>query len=249
MIASLAQEQPVYAVDMERLCGTKQNFTIEQIAEFYCEVIQTISTSGPYNFCGYSFGGLVAYEMARQLINQGHDVNLVALLDAPNPALVSQLSTTAAVQFHKTYLLDRLRIYGRYLVNGNVRGFMKRGIAFVVSRAGNRFMPLIKVGFRMMKTNLPVMLRNYDPALLKAYNSYSPKPYPKSIVCFRGDRGPEHDQDASMGWNTCAMGGVQIHVLPGGHADIMRMPSAKVIAKTLTAYLDHGASHPEDVFA
>jgi hypothetical protein len=52
-----------------------------------------------------------------------------------------------------------------------------------------------------------------------------------------------------MGWNTCAMGGVQIHVISGGHADMMKLPSAKIIAETLTAYLDYGASRPKDVVA
>ncbi|CAJ0767350.1 22452_t:CDS:2, partial [Entrophospora sp. SA101] len=40
---------------------------------------------GPYHICGYSFGGLVAWEIAKQLINQGKKVGGVYLIDAPAP--------------------------------------------------------------------------------------------------------------------------------------------------------------------
>src|SRR6267378_1618576 len=134
MIAALPEGQPVYAIDMEWLCEAAQDFTIEQLAAFYLDVIRKIQKSGPYYFCGYSFGGLVAYEMAMRLINEGDSTSLVALLDAPNPALLSNLSEADSVQFRKTYLIDRLKKYGRQLVRGDIEGFMGRGLAFVVSR-------------------------------------------------------------------------------------------------------------------
>jgi len=63
----------------------------------------------------------------------------------------------------------------------------------------------------------------------------------ESVVCFRvQDRGPEHDRDPSMGWNNCAMGGVQVHVVPGDHADMMRMPTVRAVADVLATYLERG---------
>jgi hypothetical protein len=53
--------------------------------------------------------------MAMQLIDEGESVGLIALLDTPNPALKSNLSVTGAVQFHKAYLIDRLKKYCRML--------------------------------------------------------------------------------------------------------------------------------------
>jgi len=41
-----------------------------------------------------------------------------------------------------------------------------------------------------------------------------------------------------MGWEACVMGGVQIHVVPGGHVGMMSMPSVRTIADKLAMYLD-----------
>ncbi len=51
MAAALPEGQPVYAIDMEWLCEVDQDFTVEQLAAFYLDVVRTIQRSGPYYFC------------------------------------------------------------------------------------------------------------------------------------------------------------------------------------------------------
>jgi thioesterase domain-containing protein len=243
MVASLPEGRPIYGIDMEWLCEQAQQFTVEQLGGFYLDVIRGIQKDGPYFFCGYSFGGLVAYEIAARLIDEGNSASLVALLDAPNPALALSLSEVDSAQFRKTYLIDRLKRYGLQLVQGDIKAFTSRALAFAVSRAGRIFMPSIKIAFRIANRPLPGMLRANDPAFLKAWRSYVPKRYPKSLVCFKvEERGPEHDRDPSMGWAACVMGDVHVHVVPGGHVDMMRMPSVRVIADKLASYLDSGSN-------
>jgi thioesterase domain-containing protein len=246
MVAALPEGQPVYAIDMEWLCETRQDFTIEQLAAFYLDVIRKIQKRGPYYFCGYSFGGLVAYEMAMRLIDEGDGASLVALLDAPNPAQMSNLSATDSAHFRKAYLIDRLKRYGHQLMQGDIKAFTGRGLAFITSRAGTVFLPAIKVAFQMLGKPLPITLRANDPGFLKAWSSYIPKRYPKSVVCFRvEDRGAEHDRDPSMGWEACVMGGVKVHVVPGGHVDMMIMPSVRAVADNLAPCLDSGSNQKE----
>lgn len=241
LIAALPAGQPAYAIDMEWLCDVHLDFTVEQVAAFYLEVIRRIQKQGPYYFCGYSFGGLVAFEMAMKLIDEGDSVSLVALLDQPNPALMSNLSDPDAVRFRKTYLFDRIKKYGRNLVHGDIEALMEDGLAFVVSRAGRFILPLIKIGFRTLNRPLPGKFRANDPAFLKAERCYIPGRYVNSLVCFRvQDRGPEHDLDPSMGWDTCAMGGVEVHVVPGRHVHMMAPPYVLAVAGKLAAYLDNG---------
>jgi len=250
MAAVLPEGQPVYAIDMEWLCDVEQEFTIEQLALFYLEVIRKIQNSGPYYFCGYSFGALVAYEMAMQLIDDGDCASLVAMLDSPNPAFLSNLSGTDAVQFRKTYLTDRLKKYCDQLLRGDMRAFVGSLLVFIVTHCGRYFMPAIKSGFRMAKKPLPQIFHANDPTtvFLKAWRSYVPGRYAKSLVFFRSqDRGPEYDRDPSMGWGACVMGGVQIHIVPGNHVDMMSMPSVRVIAEKLATYLDNGLNRKESV--
>ena len=246
MVAVLPEGQPVYGIDMESLSDIEQRFTIEQLAPICLDLVRTIQSSGPYYFCGYSFGGLLAYEMAVQLIQQDDGANLVALLDASNPAMLSNLSKADAAQFHKTYLTDRLKKYALQLMRGDIKAFTERGSAFIVSRLGKLFTPAIKRGFRIAGRPLPRLIRSNDPVFLNAWRSYVPKRYAKSLVVFRvEDRGPEHDRDQSMGWDTCVTEGVQVHIVPGGHVDMMSMPSVRVIAEKLATYLDNGSNRKE----
>jgi len=243
MVVALREGQPVYGVNMEWLIEAGQDFTVEQVAAFCLEVIRKIQKHGPYYFCGYSFGGLVAYEMARQLSDGNDSAGLVAMLDAPNPALISNLSEADSAQYRKTYLFDRLKKYGLHLMRGEITSFTSRGLAFVTSRAGRFFMPAIKKVFRIANQPLPIILRANDPGFLKAWNSYVPKNYSSEIVCFRvEERGPEHAPDPSMGWEACVTGGIQVHVVPGGHVDMMSAPSVCVIADKLADHWDKAQS-------
>jgi thioesterase domain-containing protein len=238
MIAALPEGQPVYGIDMEWLCDAKDGFTVEQIAAFYLETIRSVQRNGPYHLCGYSFGGLVAYEMAKRLTDEDGGAHLVALLDAPNPALMSNLSADQSARFRRKYLSDRLGKYARDVFRGDIGAFARRGFAFFVSRVGRPFVPIVKWGFRLLNKPLPAAIRSNDPGFLRAWRAYNPSPYSGAIVCFRvEERGPEHDHDPTMGWNACAAGCVQVHVVPGGHVDMMRMPSVGMIAETLAHHL------------
>jgi thioesterase domain-containing protein/acyl carrier protein len=59
---------------------------IEEMAEAHIADLRAVAPRGPYLLAGYSFGGLVAFEMARQFVQAGEEVALLALLDTfPHP--------------------------------------------------------------------------------------------------------------------------------------------------------------------
>ena len=62
--------------------GTQNTFSsIEEMPTYYIEEIQKISPNGPYILGGYSFGGLVAYQIAHHLTSAGIEVSNVLLID------------------------------------------------------------------------------------------------------------------------------------------------------------------------
>src|SRR5690606_25740768 len=76
-------EQPIYALQGLGFNGSpKSDFTIEEIAKFYVSEVLENDPIGPYAIGGYCSGGLIAYEMAQQLIKQGKEVSLLAMLDS-----------------------------------------------------------------------------------------------------------------------------------------------------------------------
>ena len=183
-----------------------------------------------------------------QLIDEGDSVGLIALLDTPNPALKSNLSVTGTVEFHKSYLIDRLKKYCRMLVRCDFKQMTRSGLAFMSTNFGSFFLPAMRIGFRMVNRPLPTVFGAHDPTTIfaKAWRSYVPKRYAKSVVFFRvQDRGPEYDHDRSMGWDRYVMGGVQVHIVPGGHLDMLSMPVVRVVAEKLAACLDNGSNLKE----
>ena len=108
----LGPEQPLYSFQ-----GEDQNkeqlvsLTIEDTAASYIREMREIQPEGPYFLGGFCFGGVIAFEMARQLRAQGQDVALVAILDKSLKSLPSCLkgSIWGRLYPHRRRLLDYLR--------------------------------------------------------------------------------------------------------------------------------------------
>lgn len=76
-------DQPIYGVQHPGLVDDVDcDLTLEELAERYAEILQTVQTEGPYTLVGWSLGGLVAYELAKQLNQRGCGISLVALIDS-----------------------------------------------------------------------------------------------------------------------------------------------------------------------
>ena len=75
-------EQPVYGLQPQGIDGQQPFLTrMEDIASNYLPAVRAIQPRGPYYLGGYSFGGVVAFEMAQQLQAVGAEVALVAFID------------------------------------------------------------------------------------------------------------------------------------------------------------------------
>jgi thioesterase domain-containing protein len=70
--------------------------SIEAMASHYLALARSVHPGGPFLLVGASFGGTVAYEMARQLSAAGDAVALCALLDAPGPGALPDVAPDPA---------------------------------------------------------------------------------------------------------------------------------------------------------
>ena len=79
----LGDDQPFYGIEPEGLDGKRfQRRTIEEMAAHYVAEVRKVQPKGPYYIGGYCFGGIVAFEMAQQLRQQGEQPAVVALFSA-----------------------------------------------------------------------------------------------------------------------------------------------------------------------
>jgi len=83
----LHADQPIYGVQPPGLDGTAPLGSVEELAAYEVAQIRTFQPHGPYLIAGYCAGGTVAFEVARQLTEQGHQVALLALFGSPSPGV------------------------------------------------------------------------------------------------------------------------------------------------------------------
>lgn len=82
---SLGADQPFYALDPYQFTGLRVAPTLEKMAAENLQVMRTVQPEGPYLLGGFCNGGLLAYEMARQLRAAGQKVALLLLIDPSSP--------------------------------------------------------------------------------------------------------------------------------------------------------------------
>jgi pimeloyl-ACP methyl ester carboxylesterase len=118
----LDPKYPIYSISnlgeiMAGLLANKfQSFdttgtTVENLATQYIDALLKFQPEGPYYLLGISFGGLVAYEMARQLKLMGRNVNNLILLDTSNPLSLIAGRTKRRISRHLTGLIKMGPVY------------------------------------------------------------------------------------------------------------------------------------------
>src|SRR6266498_3379540 len=86
---ALGTKQPFYGLEHVGLDGTTSPLaSVEQTAQANIAAVRKVQARGPYRFIGHSYGGVVAYEMARILLEQGEEIASLTLLDSVAPWVV-----------------------------------------------------------------------------------------------------------------------------------------------------------------
>ncbi|HWA88803.1 MAG TPA: alpha/beta fold hydrolase [Rhizomicrobium sp.] len=161
----LETERAVYAVQARGLDGADAPLDrIEHMAALYVDILRARQPDGPYYIGGYSFGGVVAMEMARLLGPE--NVARLVMIDAFAHPHTWPLKSKAKVRARK--LLSRARAFARRPVH-EARGFIQR-------RTTDRA-TLVNNWLGAVDPNLPLPLRQTRIAGDAALIAYSPKPY------------------------------------------------------------------------
>jgi amino acid adenylation domain-containing protein len=83
LVSRLGSQRPVYALQARGLDGTQPMArTVTEMAADYRGQIRLVQPQGPYHLLGWSFGGVVAHEIATQLRRDGDEVALLAMMDS-----------------------------------------------------------------------------------------------------------------------------------------------------------------------
>ncbi|HET7544173.1 MAG TPA: SDR family NAD(P)-dependent oxidoreductase [Polyangiaceae bacterium] len=220
----LGPDQTFYGLQAQGVDGSKTQSTIEEMAESYVAEILRLEPNGPYLLAGYSTGGVVAFEMARQLRAAGHEVPVLALLDTFCAGVVP-LSTSFSD--HVKGLLEE---GPRYLVRRALAS-LKRQWDFLAAQLKVRL-------HRLRRQPLPFELREHSLArgLGDAAERYRPSRFEGPALLYRAalvDPPFRHVGD-KRGWDEF-LPDLEVIEVPGDHANFLMDPNVSV----MTAHLAH----------
>jgi thioesterase domain-containing protein len=256
--AQLGVDQPVYAIEPRSLGNWRALRTVEDMASAYLQELQQLQKNGPYYLGGYCFGGLIAYEMARQLWLRCERVGALLLIDAAAPnGIYHQLPW-----WRPRFLLDFTRncFYWlqdfRHLETNAKHKFIRRKLAV----GGRKLLRRLRrqpwcPGSRCESSPDRLDLEEFiDPEQfpdnelelwkihLQAEIKYRPRPYPGHVVLLRTRGQPLFCSfDPHFGWGELA-GAVTVKMLPGAHERIFEEPRVADLGQTLRACLGTSVS-------
>ena len=259
----LGPDQPFYGLQALGLDGlAPPDRTIEEMARHYVEALRAVQPRGPYFIGGFSFGCLVAFEMAQQLNRAGQELGLVALVDEPAPVLGHRPSAALMARLFITgvgrTIWPHLHDY-YYLVGSGPERAKKSGLSFPSLKELSKLRPdadllqsilarstmanFVRPESRLLALRQPAMKPMFELFVLHVRQTlaYRPEAYPHGVTVFQASSlGHTYDADPSMGWRVLAAGGVESHKIPGEHLELLRPPNVQVLAAKLNECIDRG---------
>lgn len=251
LAVTMGEEQPFYALYKADMPAQPTGIPkIVHEASVFIEEIRRIEPVGPYQVGGYSHGGIIALEIARQLEMQGDEVRLLVFLDVygPNyrkmhpllhPALYRPLQflrrMQKSVEEFKPWFVHHFRIL-RQISWGNRVWYLQKKISNQLRWRRYRARNLIG---RMQAR--PRSRSDPKRVIGRSFHDYIPEAYRGKVLLIRASRQPLGIQsDLKMGWEGYLTGDVRAVEVPGYHDSILFSPRLEAISGVLRQALAAG---------
>jgi thioesterase domain-containing protein len=234
----LGEERPFFALQARGLYGDAvphESFE-EAAADYLAEVLQ-VQPKGPYLLGGFSGGGLIAYEMARQLMVRGEQVLAVLMLDTP-----ARAGSAFSLPDRLSMLLQSARREGLGVIANRIRARVewareirrRRAVAQDQVQAAATSFQSHRIGEAFMRS-----LYKYSfPALTVRVALFRPK----LDVQFHLPGGRQVDGDRNYVrednfWRPLAQS-LQVFEVPGNHDNMVLEPNVRVLVSQLRRVID-----------
>lgn len=244
LLKHLDADQPVYGLQAIGLDGVQSpHKNVKDVSAHYVSEILSILPEGPFLLSGSSFGGLVAYEMAQQLHDQGLPVELVVMFDAYGPGYPTRRPGTTRLRRKIYKYLRRLDTHWSNLLSTDMNGrwvYLRIKSRKIFKRVRIKFSDKI----HHIAHPLPKELRKIQNSHLgaakkkKKRHQREPRRFGGRLVLFRAQKQPLGIYpDPYLGWNTVSGDQIEVYEVPGHHTSIIYEPRVHVLAGKLNGIL------------
>ncbi|WP_067477354.1 amino acid adenylation domain-containing protein [Nocardia amamiensis] len=246
LVRYLDPDRPVYGLQAAGAdAGSAPEKTIAAMTESYLKAVRRVHPTGPYHLAGWSFGGYVALEMARQL--PAHEVSSVTLLDTM--ALRAQARTPIPEEKLIRWFFLELLWYARgsrsALVDfePDVHGSEELFAAMLAEAVRSEILPPASSP-QAIRRLYEVFYANYSAML-----DYDLQPYERDITLLRATEGLPPGVDlahqtvgsmfdsADNGWKQYAARRFTTISVPGDHLNMMTEPNISELGLRLDEVL------------
>ncbi|MEA2954316.1 MAG: hypothetical protein QOJ96_3836 [Alphaproteobacteria bacterium] len=214
---AIGTEQPFLGVvlDIVEEGRVDRSTHLSDIAASMVRSITATQTAGPFYVGGWCTSGILAFEVASQLMAAGHEVGLLVLLHAGNPAHFRRIGKWS-LEFSKLmhHWDEMMRYQGpeRWnYVTGRAQGILRR----------------LSLGPQLQEA--VSQLSEFNGLLDHAALRYAPKPYAGDVVLLQPDRRP-HLLDYQAGWAEVINGEFAAYEAPGTHYTMLEPPEVAELA-------------------
>lgn len=174
--------------------------------------------------------------LAQQLVRSGQQVGILALFDTFGPDYPQQQPDQSSIRFRFLALKERVSLHlGNLLV---AKGPGEK-VAYVKTKSLIVLRKIVGANRRRLNRlvkalGLPRTLREVELAIGKAKNRYVYDVYPRRVTLFRAVKQPAgYGYDRNLGWTRVAVGGIEVHDVPGHHGAIVHEPRVSILAEQL----------------
>ncbi|WP_438022406.1 amino acid adenylation domain-containing protein [Sorangium sp. So ce233] len=229
----MGKDRPFYGLQAQGLLDDQPPCDdIEAMATRYIEAIRAVQPEGPYQLGGFSFGGLVAIEMARQLREAGQEIALLAVLDTAPPDFMKR----SAPEDGPAALIEMAKGLGVDFSLDELNALPpEQRLAYAHDR-------ILAVGVLPPELS-PERLMAHIDAHVSAGRAYAPR-IPCRMTFFRAldagwyTSGSGLLPDFRDEWSACSPHPVISHDVPGTHFSMIFEPHVRTLAERLRACLD-----------
>jgi amino acid adenylation domain-containing protein len=239
--AALPAERPLYAIQDHN--DSPRARSIEAMASDYCRAVRLRWPSQPIHLAGYSFSGILAYEMARQLSAERHPIGLLAIIDTGPGGAVHGSARERARAFWE-FVQNVPRWIHEDLIRASwdeAPSRLRRSSAKLIKQLfnfgrGARFTPAANDIFDL--TGWSASRRSQVDFNLRALENFIYRPYGGRLMLFRAHARPLfHALTRDAGWGPIVRD-LKIVDVPGNHVTITRSPRVEALSAAFIAALE-----------
>jgi len=243
----LGVNQPILGLHLPPADASKLPipYKFEDISAALVQQLRELQPEGPYFLAGLCVNGVIAYEMARQLLEQGQQIALLAMFDAQNPAYYENFAEQSRAELLWRRTGHHLRNFRRQ----RLTEYLGERLTGIHRRASVRYWRLRhSLGMSVDQEHL----QDLDTIVHPASFIYRPDPYIGKVVFFQSTDWPNGQYwNFSASWNGLIGGGVRVFKISGGHESMFYEENVDLLAKELENCLaearKESAAVPEQV--